>query len=73
MNTANCNSGSFQHFGRRADEHFNRALPRIKAAVKNVIAHLNDEAVPQVRRSSSHALRTFAGHLCRLAEHLERR
>ena len=37
-----------------------------------VIAYLNDEVVPQVRRSSTSALRSAASHLAQLAERLER-
>jgi hypothetical protein len=44
----------------------------VEEEVRKVITYLNDEVVPQVRRSSSEALRTASEHLNRLAEHLDR-
>jgi len=62
----------FESFGRKLDEQFGSAAPRVEEEVRKVITYLNDEVVPQVRRSSSEALRTASEHLNRLAEHLDR-
>ena len=61
----------FESFGRRVDEHLNSVSPKIEEEVRKVIAYLNDEVVPQVRRDSSQALRIAAEHLDRLAQHLD--
>lgn len=67
-------SGSgFEEFGRKVDETFNRAVPRVEEEVKKVIAYLNDEVVPGVRENSSKVLRSAAEQLDRLAEYLEGR
>jgi hypothetical protein len=63
----------FEEFGRKIDERFADAVPRVEDEVKKVIAYLNDEVVPQVRQNSSQALRAAAEHLGRLAEHLDKR
>jgi CHAD domain-containing protein len=65
-------SSRFESFGRKLDEQFGNVAPRVEEEVKKVIAYLNDEVVPQVRQSSSEALRTASEHLNRLAEHLDR-
>lgn len=64
--------GGFEDFGRKVDESFHRAMPRVEEEVKKVIAYLNDEVVPEVRQNSSKALRLAAEQLARLAESLER-
>jgi hypothetical protein len=64
-------SSRFESFGRKLDEQLGNVAPRVEEEVKKVIAYLNDEVVPQVRQSSSEALRTAAEHLGRLAEHLD--
>ncbi|HEY0760316.1 MAG TPA: hypothetical protein VGD59_13775 [Acidisarcina sp.] len=63
----------FEEFGRKVDGTVSETLPRVEEEVKKVIAYLNDEVVPQVRRNSSEALRVASEHLTRLAEHLDRR
>ena len=63
----------FKNFGRKIDEHFSEALPRVEEEVKRVIAYLNDEVVPQVRENSSQALRVAAEQLTKLAENLDRK
>ncbi len=65
-------SSRFESSGRKLDEQFGNVAPRVEEEVKKVIAYLNDEVVPQVRQSSSEALRTASEHLNRLAEHLDR-
>lgn len=46
---------------------------KAEAEVRRVIAALNDEVVPEVRRHGSRALRAAAEELTRLAERIERR
>jgi hypothetical protein len=65
-------NGPFESFGRKFDEHIGNIGPRVEEEVKRVIAYLNDEVVPQVRRNSSEALHAAADQLNRLAEHLDR-
>lgn len=59
-------------FGRRVEDTFNEAKPRVEEELKRVIAYLNDEVVPEVRQSSSKALRIAAEKLTRLAERMDR-
>jgi regulator of sigma D len=67
-------SGSrFESFGKKIDERFNQALPRVEEEVKKVIAYLNDQVVPQLRQDSSQALRAAADQLKKLAEQLDDR
>jgi hypothetical protein len=67
-------SGSrFESFGKKVDERFNQALPRVEEEVKKVIAYLNDQVVPQLRQDSSQALRAAADRLRKLAEQLDDR
>lgn len=67
-------SGSrFENFGKKVDERFNQALPRVEEEVKKVIAYLNDQVVPQLRQDSAQALYSAADQLKKLAEQLEDR
>ena len=66
------NSSRFEGFGKKVDEHLNQAFPRVEEELKKLIAHLNDQVVPQLRQGSSQALRTAAEKLARLAEQLDR-
>jgi regulator of sigma D len=66
-------SSRFETFGKKVDERFNQALPRIEEEVKKVITYLNDQVVPQLRQDSSQALQTAADQLKKLAEQLEER
>ena len=50
----------FEDFGRKVDEHFSSAMPRMEDEVRKVITYLNDEVVPKVRQNSSEALRVAA-------------
>lgn len=61
----------FESFGKKVDERFTQALPRVEQEVKRWIAHLNDEVVPQIRQGSSQALRNTAEGLRKLAEQLD--
>jgi hypothetical protein len=65
-------SGSrFENFGKKVDERFNQALPRVEEEVKKVIAYLNDQVVPRLRQDSSQALHNAADQLRKLAEQLD--
>jgi hypothetical protein len=44
---------------------------RVHEDLRRVIDYLNDEVVPEVRRSSSAALRTAAQELAKLAQHMD--
>ena len=46
---------------------------KAEAEVRRVVAYLNDEVVPEVRRDGSRALRAAAGELLKLAERMEGR
>lgn len=63
--------GRLEDLGRKIDEHIGGAIPRAEEELRRVIAYLNDEVVPQVRRNSSEALRVAAAQLARLAETLD--
>ena len=58
-------------FGRKVEDKFNEARPRVEQELNRVIAYLNDEVVPEVRQGSSRALRAAATQLAKLAEHLD--
>lgn len=58
-------------FGRRVEDTFNEAKPRVEEDLKRVIAYLNDEVVPEVRQSSSRALKIAAEKLAKLAEYID--
>jgi hypothetical protein len=67
----NKGSSRFEEFGKKVDEHFSQALPRVEEEVKKVIAYLNDQVVPRLRQDSSQALHAAADRLRKLAEQLE--
>ena len=46
---------------------------RAETELKRVVAYLNDEVVPEVRRNGSKTLRAAAEELRRLAEHMDGR
>lgn len=46
---------------------------KAEAEVRRVIAYLNEEVVPEVRRDSSRALRAAAEELSKLADRMDRR
>jgi bisphosphoglycerate-dependent phosphoglycerate mutase len=64
-------SSRFEDFGKKVDERFNQAMPRVEEEVKKVIAYLNDQVVPQLRQDSSQALHAAADRLRKLAEQLD--
>jgi hypothetical protein len=61
----------FESFGKKVDEQFNQAIPRVEQELQKLIAHLNDEVVPQLRQNSSQGLRAAAERLRKLAEQLD--
>jgi hypothetical protein len=63
--------GRFEDFGKRVDERFSQALPRVEEEVKKVITFLNDQVVPRLRQDSSQALHAAADRLRKLAEQLD--
>jgi hypothetical protein len=69
--TGGKSSSRFENFGKKVDEQFNQAIPRVEEELKKLIAHLNDEVVPQLRHGSSQALRAAAERLRKLAEQLD--
>ncbi|MGC2163582.1 MAG: hypothetical protein WA634_16865 [Silvibacterium sp.] len=69
---ANQAGDNLKDFGRKAEEKFQQAMPRVEEEVKKVIAYLNDEVVPEVRENSSKALKVAAEQLAKLAERLDR-
>jgi bisphosphoglycerate-dependent phosphoglycerate mutase len=74
MDQQSGDSGSrFENFGKKVDERFNQAVPRVEEEVKKVIAYLNDQIVPQLRQDSSQALHAAADRLRKLAEQLDDR
>jgi hypothetical protein len=64
-------SSRFENFGKKVDEQFNQAIPRVQEELKKLIVHLNDEVVPQLRQDSSQVLRAAAERLRKLAEQLD--
>lgn len=59
-------------FGRKIEEKFNQARPRVEEELNRVIAYLNDEVVPEVRENSSKALKIAAEQLTKLADRIDR-
>jgi hypothetical protein len=69
--TSQGEKSTFESFGRKVDAHVGNIGPRMEEEVRRVIAYLNDQVVPQVRRNSSSALRVAAEQLARMADHLD--
>jgi len=63
----------FEDIGKKVDERFNQARPRVEEELKKVIAFLNDQVVPQLRQDSAQALHFAADRLRKLAEQLDDR
>ena len=53
--------------GRRIEE----AMQQIEMELRQIIAHVNDTVVPQVRRESISAMRTVADTLRKLADQID--
>jgi hypothetical protein len=56
----------------RVDNKVKSVAQELEAELGRVIAYVNDHVVPEVRQSSSVALRAAAEQLSRAAEHLDR-
>jgi uncharacterized protein YyaL (SSP411 family) len=69
---SNQSGSGFDDFGRKVEETFNKAKPRVEEEIRKIIAYLNDEVAPKVRENSSKGLRIAADQLTKLAEHLDR-
>lgn len=69
---ANQAGDGLRDFGRRVEDKINEARPRVEEELKKVINYLNDEVVPEVRQSSSRALKVAAEQLTKLAERMDR-
>jgi hypothetical protein len=65
--------GGFEDFGRKIDEKFQGAKPKVEAELQKLVRYINDEVVPDVRREGSHALRAAAEQMRKLAEYIESR
>lgn len=68
-----CQDRPFERAARKIEDEVRAAAPRLEQDVKRAIAYVNDEVVPEVRRSSSKAIRMANEKLSQLAERLERR
>ena len=64
--------GRMEDFGRKIDEQIQNGIPQVEAEVRRVIAYLNDEVVPQVRRNSSEALKIASVQLAKLADAIDK-
>ncbi|MGC2211970.1 MAG: hypothetical protein WA400_01480 [Silvibacterium sp.] len=69
---ANQAGNDLRDFGRKVEEKYNEARPRVEEEVKKVITYLNDEVVPGVRENSSKVLKAAAEQLAKLAELIDR-
>ena len=63
--------GGFENFGRKVDESFQSAKPKVEAELQRLVHFINDEVVPDVRREGSQDLRIAAEQMQKLAEFLE--
>lgn len=59
--------------GRSWDQRLQDAGARVEEDLKKLVSYLNDEVVPDVRRSGSAALRAAAAELQRLASQMDDR
>jgi hypothetical protein len=64
-------NGGFENFGRKVDQKMKDTMPKIEAEVQRIIAYMNNEVVPEVRREGSNALRVAAEQLRKLADYME--
>lgn len=55
----------------RWGQQLQEATERVEQDVRRVVRYINDEVVPDIRRSSSEALRAAAQELHRLAERMD--
>ena len=69
--TGKSSGNPFGDLGRKVEERVSSAVPQVEQEVRRVIAYLNDEVVPDIRREGSQALRAAAEQLHKLAQHLD--
>jgi hypothetical protein len=55
------------------EQQIREAAARAEEEVGRVLAYINDEVVPDIRRNGSHALRTAAEELQKLAQRMDDR
>ncbi|MGE0405460.1 MAG: hypothetical protein AB7O65_04100 [Candidatus Korobacteraceae bacterium] len=60
-----------EQVGKKVDKAVSRATERLDEESERLIAYLNDEVVPAVRKQSSRGLRKAADKLSRFAEYME--
>lgn len=58
---------------RRWGQQLQDATERIEEDLKRVVTYINDEVVPDIRRNGSHALRSAAAELQKLAQRMDDR
>ncbi len=62
---------SFQSAGRKVDRALEDAAVRLDREAERLIAYLNDEVVPSVRKHSSRGLRSASQRLSKFADYLD--
>jgi hypothetical protein len=67
----NKSSSRFENFGKKVDERFSQAIPRVEEELRKVIDLLNDQIVPHLRQGSSQVLNAAADQLRKLAQQLD--
>jgi hypothetical protein len=60
-----------EEVGKQVDQAVSQAAARLERETERLIAYLNDEVVPAVRRGSSRQLRNASQKLSRFADYLE--
>ncbi len=53
------------------EDHLRDAGDRVEEEIRRAVKYLDEEVVPEVRRNGSVALRTAAGKLRQMADHLD--
>jgi hypothetical protein len=62
---------SLNELGRKIGKNLGNAKRSVEEESDKVIAYLNDEVVPAIRKGSTRALRTASEKLSQLAEYME--
>lgn len=65
-------SGRFERMGKKMDQRLGGAVPRLEDEVRKLIAYLDGQVVPVLRKNSSSGLRAAAERMRALADRLER-
>jgi hypothetical protein len=58
---------------KRWEQQLREAATRVEEDLRHVVTYINDEVVPDIRRNSSHALRSAAVELQKLAQRMDDR